>query len=98
MPRKREIWHPPLYEQADMRAIQAIAEGVASPEDQKRGLDWIVMSACATYEDPFTPGQSDVRDYILGRRSVGLAIVKMMKLKVGILFDPPDEETKPDQT
>ena len=76
----RKVWHPPEYEIADIRAIQAVAEGVASETEQKRALDWII-NAAATYDDPFRPGESDVRDYMLGRRSVGLAIVKLLKLK-----------------
>lgn len=88
----REVWHPPLYEKADIRAIQAIVEYAAgtgnppSPSECKRALDWIINTAAATYDEPFLPGQPDVRDYMLGRRSVGLAIVKLMKLKPGI-FD-----------
>ena len=83
---KREIWHPPPYEKPDVRAIQAIcacAEGGEAPtqHDCKRALDWIVNVAASTYDEPFRPGQPDVRDYMLGRRSVGLAIVKLMKLK-----------------
>jgi hypothetical protein len=98
-PRKREIWHPPTYSTADIRAIQALAlfaksaefppepgEEVAPPSaaEVKRALDWIITKAAATYDEPFQAGQPDVRDYMLGRRSVGLAIVKLMSLKPGI--------------
>ena len=88
---KREIWHPPLYEQADIRAIQALTEYAAgtgappSPTECMRALDWIINSAAATYDEPFRPGQPDAVAYMLGRRSVGLALVKAMKLKPGIL-------------
>mgnify|MGYP001003667475 CR=1 FL=1 len=47
----------------------------------KRALDWIINQACQTYDDPFAPGQPDVKDYVLGRRSVGLAIIKLSMLK-----------------
>ena len=83
--RKREQWHPPEYEKADIRAIQALARGDATESDQRRALDWIINVAAATYDEPFRPGQSDVVDYMLGRRSVGLAIVKLMKLKPELL-------------
>jgi hypothetical protein len=97
----REIWHPPEYDQADIRAVQALvvyakaAEippepgeevPIPSPAEVKRALDWIIHKAAATYDEPFRPGQPDVRDYMLGRRSVGLAIVKMATLKPAI-FD-----------
>lgn len=77
----REIWHPPPYQLDDIRAVQAVAAGTASAAEQKRALDWIVNTAAQTYDEPFVPGQEDVRAYVLGRRSVGLAIVKLIKLK-----------------
>lgn len=96
----RERWHPPLYEPVDIRAIQALAKGDASEDEQKRALDWIINNAAATYDEPFRPGETDVMAYMLGRRSVGLAIVKMVKLKVGLFIkdDPPDKITKPNRT
>ena len=81
MSNKHESWHPPSYEKADIRAIQALAQGNAGEQDQKRALDWIINTAASTYDEPFRPGSRDVVDYMLGRRSVGLAIVKLMKLK-----------------
>lgn len=98
---KREVWHPPAYEQADVRAVQTLAlyaqEAVMpsppgdappppSPEMVKRALDWIIQNAAGTYDEPFVAGQPDVVNYALGRRSVGLAIVKLMKLKQSV-FD-----------
>lgn len=88
----REPWHPPAYDKQDVRAIQALAEYAAgageapSPAECRRALDWIINTACGTYDEPFRPGDGSVRDYLLGRRSVGLAIVKLMKLRPGI-FD-----------
>lgn len=80
--RRREVWHPPTdYDNTTIRALHALAKGEAGPEDQKRALDWIVNVAASTYDEPFRPGQDDVRCYMLGRRSVGLAIVKLLKLK-----------------
>ena len=95
---KREAWHPPsfdendrgfpgTYSKADIRAIQALAEGTAGEFEQRRALNWIINHACLTYDEPFHPGQPDVRDYLLGRRSVGLAIVKLIKLKPEGLSD-----------
>ena len=78
---KREIWHPPQYDKDDIRAIQALAQGKAGEGDQRRALDWIINTAAGTYDEPFRPAQSDVVHYMLGRRSVGLAVVKLTKLK-----------------
>lgn len=83
-PRKRvarEIWHPASYNLKDIRAVQAVGAGTASATEQKRALDWIVNKAAQTYDEPFVSGQDDVRCYVLGRRSVGLAIVKLLRLK-----------------
>lgn len=88
------------YDKVDIRAIQSLAlyaqeavrpsepgqePPVPSPTDVKRALDWIIEKACDTYGEPFLPGQPDVVNYRLGRRSVGLAIVKLMKLKPALL-------------
>ena len=88
----REIWHPAAYGLEDIRAVQAVAAGTASPDEQKRALDWIVTSAAQTYEEPFVPGRDDVRSYVLGRRSVGLAIVKLMKLKPDMFRAPGESD------
>jgi len=81
---RRELWHPPEYDINDIRAIQALAQGKASEQDQQRALDWIIKAA-STYDEPFRPGSSDVVNYMLGRRSVGLAIVKLIKLKPDVI-------------
>lgn len=63
---KREVWHPALYEPADIRAVQALAvyaQGaerqfppgeeppVPSPYEVKRALDWIIHHAAQTYDN-----------------------------------------------
>lgn len=88
---KRQHWHPPEYDVNDIRAVQALAQGVASDVQQKRALDWIINTAAATYDEPFRPGEPDAVNYMLGRRSVGLAIVKLMKLKPDLF-----EKSKPE--
>lgn len=88
---RRERWHPPAYEKTDIRALQTIAayaetgETPPSPQDCKRALDWIINTAAATYDEPFVQGQPDAVNYMLGRRSVGLAVVKLLKLKPEII-------------
>ena len=84
---RREFWHPPEYEKEDVRAIQALAEGTATEQDQRTALNWIINVAASTYDEPFRPGIPDAVNYMLGRRSVGLAIIKLMKLKSERIFD-----------
>ncbi len=96
MKKPRQVWHPPDYDpKVDVRAVQAIAAWAAAEPDEngvvlaepptsrdcKIFLDWIINEACGTYDEPFRPGDGDTVTYMLGRRSVGLAIVKLMRLK-----------------
>lgn len=91
--RQDERWKPPQYDVKDVRAIQALVQYAAEngpapgPHEVKRALDWIINSACGTYEEPFVPGRQDVKDYLMGRRSVGLAIVKLMHIKPEVIED-----------
>lgn len=83
-------WKPPAYEDADAAALQALARGTANSDQQKRALDWIVTKACATYDFPYRPGAED-RDtnLALGRMFVGQQIVKLLKIKIGLLRREP---------
>lgn len=75
---------PAPWEIADVAAIQACVEGKATPEQQKRAIDWIVYRACCTDEVEYRPEE---RDHVLasGRRFVGLQIRKMMGLNLSVL-------------
>lgn len=79
-------WKPPKYEAADTAALQALAKGNATSEQQKRAIDWIVMHACGTYDFSYRPGTNDRDTNIaLGRQFVGQQIVRQLKLKIGLL-------------
>lgn len=86
-------WAPPPYRKQDVRALQAVAlyaQGGDQPptaHDCKQALDWIVNVAAATYDEPFRPGQQDAVNYMLGRRSVGLAIVKLLTIKPEVVSE-----------
>jgi hypothetical protein len=51
--KRQQVWHPADYDIADIRAIQAVTAGTATPEQQQRALDWIVVRAAATYDNGF---------------------------------------------
>jgi hypothetical protein len=92
---KKEIWHPAIYDDADIRAIQALAlyakaaddpkykHLVPGPEDVRRALDWIVHKAAATYENSFVSNDPNGRiaAFMEGRRSVGQQVIKLLTLK-----------------
>jgi hypothetical protein len=65
-----------------------------SPSEVKRALDWIIETAAQTYENPamaaFAAGDANVAWFVSGRASVGQAIVKLMKLKAGMIFAEAD--------
>jgi len=87
MAKKEQIspWLPVEYEVADAAAIQAMAEGVAEPEQQKRVLKWIIERAAGTYDQSFYPGGEEGRrnsDFAEGRRFVGNSIVKMLRVNI----------------
>jgi len=84
---KNAPWKPVPYELADVSAIQALVAGTATPEQQRRALDWIIYKAAGTYDFPYRPGPDGARntDLALGRLFVGQQIVKLTRLNLGKL-------------
>lgn len=82
-----EPWKPPPWEPADAAAIQACAMGLASVEQQKRAIQFIVKNICGTYDLSFRPGGEGDRDtaFAEGKRFVGLQIFKFISLNVSAL-------------
>jgi hypothetical protein len=79
---------PPPYADADISAIQALHRGEATPEQQKRALDWWINVACATYDLQYRPGgQEGERDtsFALGRAFPGQQTVKLLRLNLNQL-------------
>jgi len=62
----------------DLSALQALAAGAASPEQQRRALDWIIKQGAATYDQTFVPGDASASAFFEGRRFVGLTIVTLL--------------------
>lgn len=86
----RAPWLPAEWEAADVSALQALLRGEATPDQQKRALDWIINSAAGTYELSYRPGGEDgERDtcFAEGRRFVGSQIVKALKISLYALRD-----------
>lgn len=72
---------PPLWDKPDATALQALAQGKATPEQQQRALNWIIYGAANTYDLDY---RTDSRDhaFVSGRRFVGLQIIKLIKLNL----------------
>jgi hypothetical protein len=69
---------------ADAGAIQALARGDASPEQQKRALQWIVEVGAMTYQDTQMDSDRDTA-FANGRRFVGLRIISLTKISLNAL-------------
>jgi hypothetical protein len=74
--------HSPLlpapYTAAESYAIRMLAQGEATPAQQRLALDWMIHKLCRTYDEPFRPGADGARetDYALGKAHVGRQLVK----------------------
>lgn len=68
------------WELVDASALQALQRGDASPEQQRRALDWVINSASRYYDISFQPGQPDAGHFMEGRRFVGGEVVKLLRI------------------
>lgn len=74
----------PFIEVADVYALRALADGVASADQQKRAGNWLLTEACRLMADPYVEvrdaGSVDTADvtFALGRRHVGKLIRDML--------------------
>lgn len=84
---------PPPWEPADVSAIQALARGDASPDQQKRALDYII-NAAGTYDLSYRPDSERDTAFAEGRRSVGLNIVKLVHISLAALKQAKRQSTQ----
>lgn len=85
---KPQVWDAPVFGPADAAAIQALQRGDATPDQQKRGLDWIINSASNYYDLSFRPdalGGSRATDFAEGRRYVGAWLILLTKIQTSKL-------------
>jgi hypothetical protein len=86
----REPWTPAEWTVAEVSAAQALERGDATPDQQQRFLAYVVNGLCATYDLSFRPGGAEgarASDFAEGKRSVGLQIVKLLRLNLMALRD-----------
>lgn len=91
MPAKKEHqkkpWEQAGYTKRDIVAMQALMEGKADADQQKRALDWIVNNVCKTYDMSYRPDSDRDTAFAEGKRYCGNQIIHALKLKVGALPD-----------
>lgn len=76
---------PADWDTADAAAMQALAKGEATAEQQIRALKWWVNKAAATYDLSYRPGDPHDTSFAEGRRFCGLQTVKLTKVNIAAL-------------
>lgn len=95
---RQRPWYPKPYGLAEASAIQNIAAGTATPEQQKHGMRFIIQVLCATYDMSYRPGEDGQRDtdFAEGARNVGLQLVKLVNIDLSkIQRDPRMDPHEP---
>lgn len=82
---KRDVWLPKGFNLERAYDLQALSNGVATDEQQKRALKFIVENLCETYGETFDADNARLDSYNQGRRWVGLAIVQIVKLNLTLV-------------
>jgi hypothetical protein len=75
-----EPWAPPLLVLPEIVALQAVAKGTASAEQQQHAMRVIVEKICQRYEMPYCPGTDGARntDFSLGRMCAGTILTSFL--------------------
>lgn len=89
---KAEPWKPSSYEIADAVAIQAVAYGRASEEQQRRAMKYIIETLCGTYDLSYRSANPHDTSFAEGKRHVGLSIVKFVNLNLAKLRGKETEQ------
>jgi hypothetical protein len=77
-------WQMPRITDADIFALQAVANGEANAAQQQRAYDYVVRTLCETDRMTFWPGADDGRratDFAEGKRWVGLQLRRIEKMR-----------------
>lgn len=72
---------PAGYEMADAAAFHALQRGDATPDQQKKALDWLITQGAGTYQFHYYPSDRDTA-FALGRAFVGQQVVKLLTLNL----------------
>jgi hypothetical protein len=80
-----EPWKPTEWEPADAAAIQALVRGDASPEQQRRAIDYIINDIARTYDMSYRPNSERDTTFAEGKRYVGAQIVKAINLNLAAI-------------
>lgn len=79
---------------SDGYAIQALAEGKATPEQQKKAFNCIVRELSGAYDMSFDPESARITDFNEGKRHVGRAIVGLLSINLGKITEAETAQGK----
>ena len=85
---RQSPWYPKDYKLADAAAIKAMANGLATAEQQRHGMRYIVEVLTGRLDQAYRPGGDDGRrdtDFALGMQHVGHQIVKFINMNLADL-------------
>jgi hypothetical protein len=91
-----EPWAPPPLELPEVAAIQAVAKGEATPDQQQLAMRVIVEKIGCAYEETYCPGQNGARDsdFYQGRRRAGTMLRSFINAKLKNFKDPDAAPTE----
>lgn len=90
MPKLFEPWAPPAVNLQILAALQAVARGNATADQQQRAMVFIVEQCGWAYEDTWCPGVDGDRNsaFAQGRRRVGTMLVSFLNTNLDNFRDP----------
>lgn len=89
---KNKAWTPCPYSEKEVRCIQALNRGDATPEQQRNALKFIIEIVAGTYDMSFRPESERDTCFAEGRRYTGLTLVKLLKIIPNRLVKQPKEK------
>lgn len=95
-PKLFQPWAPPVLDLVAVAALQAVAKGVASADQQQRAMRVIVEQICQRYELPYCPGTNGARDtdFALGRMCAGTILTSFINAPLKNFKDPDAAPTE----
>lgn len=83
---------------ADVAAVKAMSNGTATPDQQIRGMRWIIEKGCMAYDETFHPESERASAFMQGRRYVGLKLVLFINANLTALKKRQDPNATPSET
>ena len=78
-------WDPAPWDEHHAHAIQALAAGNASPDQQRAALQWIIEGACGHNDWAYRPASERDTAMFLGRQFVAKQLIKLINLNLSAL-------------